>query len=38
MKKAADFPYYVSKFLARFLPGEANNATAARERNRGDKK
>ena len=23
MKKAADFPYYVSKFLARYLPGEA---------------
>ncbi len=23
MKKAADFSYYVSKFLARYLPGEA---------------
>jgi site-specific recombinase XerD len=23
MKTAADFPYYVSKFLARYLPGEA---------------
>ena len=23
MKKTADFPYYVSKFLARYLPGEA---------------
>lgn len=23
MKKSADFPYYVSKFLARYLPGEA---------------
>lgn len=23
MKKAADFPYYMSKFLARYLPGEA---------------
>lgn len=23
MKKSADFPYYVTKFLARYLPGEA---------------